>query len=82
MGRLETKVIETTHPNNFYYVLNKDLVYDMLVLLKNRFAALDYARKQEYTMEQRKTCVAPARGTEIDPWLRKLETLYDEQCVK
>ena len=29
-------------------------------------------------MEQRKTCVAPKRGTEIDPWLCKLETLYDE----
>jgi hypothetical protein len=50
----------------------------MLVLLKNRFAASDYARKQEYTIEWRKTYVAPKRGTEIDPWLRKLETLYDE----
>jgi hypothetical protein len=29
-------------------------------------------------MEWRKTCVAPKWGTEIDPWLRKLETLYDE----
>jgi hypothetical protein len=70
--------METTHPDNFYYVLNKDSVYDMLILLKNRFAASDYARKQEYTMEWRKTCVAPKRGTEIDPWLRKLKTLYDE----
>jgi hypothetical protein len=51
MGRLQTKVIETTHPNNFHYVLNKDSVYDMLISLKNRFAASDYARKQEYTME-------------------------------
>jgi hypothetical protein len=51
MGRLQTKVIKTTHPNNFYYVLNKDLVYDMLVSLKNRFAALDYAHKQEYTIK-------------------------------
>jgi hypothetical protein len=45
MGRLETKVIETTYSNNFYYILNKDLVYNILVLLKNRFAALDYAWK-------------------------------------
>jgi hypothetical protein len=51
MRRLQTKVIETTYPNNFHYVLNKDSVYDMLVLLKNRFVALDYARKQEYTIE-------------------------------
>ena len=70
--------METTHPNNFHYVLNKDSVYNMLISLKNRFIALDYAHKQEYTMEWRKTCVAPKRGTEIDPWLRKLETLYDE----
>jgi hypothetical protein len=78
MGRLQTKVMETTHPDNFHYVLNKDSVYDMLISLKNRFAASDYARKQEYTMEWRKTCVALKRGTEIDPWLCKLETLYDE----
>jgi hypothetical protein len=44
-------VIETTHPNNFYYVLNKDSVYNMLILLKNRFVALDYAYKQKYTIE-------------------------------
>ena len=35
MGRLQTKVIETTHPNNFHYILNKDSVYDILILLKN-----------------------------------------------
>ena len=51
MGRLQTKVIETTHPNNFYYVLNKDSVYNILVLLKNQFAASDYTYKQEYTIE-------------------------------
>jgi hypothetical protein len=51
MGRLQTKVIETTHPNNFHYILNKDSVYDMLVLLKNQFTASDYARKQKYTIE-------------------------------
>jgi hypothetical protein len=45
MGRLQTKVIETTYPNNFHYVLNKDSVYDMLISLKNRFAASDYAHK-------------------------------------
>ena len=78
IGRLRTKVIETTHPDNFHYILGKESVYDMLVSLKNRFAASDYARKQEYTMEWKKTCVAPKRGTEIDPWLGKLETLYDE----
>jgi len=70
--------METTHPDNFHYVLNKDLVYNMLVLLKNRFAASDYARKQEYTMEWKKTCVALKRGTKINPWLCKLETLYNE----
>ena len=43
MGRLRTKVIETTHPNNFYYILEKDSVYDILISLKNRFAASDYA---------------------------------------
>jgi hypothetical protein len=67
MGRLQTKVMETTYPDNFHYILNKDLVYDMLVLLKNWFAALDYACKQEYTIKWRKTCVAPKWGTEIDP---------------
>jgi hypothetical protein len=51
MGRLRTKVMETTHPDNFHYILGKDSVYDMLVSLKNRFAASDYARKQEYTIE-------------------------------
>jgi hypothetical protein len=50
----------------------------MLILLKNRFVALDYARKQEYTIEWRKTCIAPKQGTEINPWLYKLETLYNE----
>ena len=39
---------------------------------------MDYARKQEYTMEWRKTYIALKRGTEIDPWLSKLEMLYDE----
>jgi hypothetical protein len=49
--RLRTKVIETTHPDNFYYILRKDSVYDILMSLKNRFAASDYARKQKYTMK-------------------------------
>ena len=78
MGRLQTKVIETTYSNNFHYILEKDSVYDILISLKNRFVASDYARKQEYTIEWKKTCVALKRGTEIDPWLDKLETLYDE----
>jgi hypothetical protein len=51
MGRLQTKVIETTYSNNFHYILEKDSVYDILVSLKNRFVASDYARKQEYTIE-------------------------------
>ena len=50
----------------------------MLVSLKNRFAASDYTCKQEYTIEWRKTCIAPKRGTKIDPWLYKLETLYNK----
>jgi hypothetical protein len=29
-------------------------------------------------MEWRKTCIALKRGMEIDPWLCKLKTLYDE----
>jgi hypothetical protein len=78
IGRLRTKVIETTHPDNFHYILGKESVYNMLVSLKNRFAASDYARKQEYTMEWKKTCIAPKRGTEIDHWLQKLKTLYNE----
>jgi hypothetical protein len=48
-------------------MLNKDLVYNMLILLKNRFAALDYAYKQEYIIEWKKTCIALKQGTEIDP---------------
>jgi hypothetical protein len=51
MGRLVTRIIETTHPDNIYYAMNKDLVYDILVSLKNRFTASDYARKQDYTIE-------------------------------
>ena len=50
----------------------------MLISLKNQFAALDYARKQEYIIKQRKTYITLKRGTKIDPWLYKLETLYDE----
>jgi hypothetical protein len=49
--RLRIKVIETTHLNNFYYIFKKESVYNILVSLKNRFAASDYARKQEYTIE-------------------------------
>ena len=59
-------------------MLNKNSVYNILVLLKNQFAALDYAHKQEYTMEWRKTYVALKRGIKIDPWLHKLETPYNE----
>ena len=43
MGRLYTKVIETIYSNNFYYILDKELVYNILVSLKNQFTALDYA---------------------------------------
>ena len=50
----------------------------MLVLLKNQFIALDYAYKQEYIIEQRKTYIAPKRGTKINPWLYKLKMLYNE----
>jgi hypothetical protein len=78
IGRLHIKVMETTHPDNFHYILGKESVYDMLVSLKNRFAASDYARKQEYIMEWKKTCVTPKQGTKINHWLQKLETLYDE----
>jgi hypothetical protein len=53
-------------------------VYDILVALKERFAPTDYARKQEYTIEWRKICASPKRGTDIDNWLQRLETLYDE----
>jgi hypothetical protein len=50
----------------------------MLVFLKNRFAALDYAQKQEYTIKWKKTYIAPKQGTKINHWLQKLKTLYNE----
>ena len=59
-------------------MLNKDSVYNMFILLKNRFIASDYAYKQEYTIKQRKTYIALKQGTKIDPWLYKLKTLYNE----
>ena len=42
MGRLYIKIIETIYPDNFHYILGKELVYNILVSLKNRFIALDY----------------------------------------
>jgi hypothetical protein len=53
----------------------------MLTNLKSRFAPADYARKQELTIEWRKQCSQPKRGTEIEPWLQHLETLYDECTI-
>jgi hypothetical protein len=40
--RLYTKVIKTIYPNNFHYILGKELVYNILMFLKNQFIALDY----------------------------------------
>ena len=49
--RLRTKVIKTIYFDNFHYIFKKDSIYNILISLKNRFAASDYARKQEYIIE-------------------------------
>jgi hypothetical protein len=69
MGRLRTRIQETVHADHLTYTFNCTTVYAMLTNLKSRFAPADYARKQELTIEWRKQCSQPKRGTEIEPWL-------------
>jgi len=51
LGRLHTKILETIHSDNLPYTFNKTTVYDILLTLNERFAPLDYAKKQEYIIK-------------------------------
>jgi hypothetical protein len=53
----------------------------MLVKLKQRFAPTDQARERELIMEWKRLQKAPS-GVQIDDWLMKWETSYDECLIK
>jgi hypothetical protein len=51
LGRLHTKILETIYSDNLPYTFNKTTIYNILLILKERFTPSNYARKQKYTIK-------------------------------
>jgi hypothetical protein len=69
LAKLRAKIQSIIHRDNFIYTQDCEIVWDMILNLRRRFAPLDKAREQDVLTAWKKAIKKPIKGTEIEKWV-------------